>query len=295
MTLALAGPAFAEPGLRVTATLSTFADLAKQIGGEHVEVSHVAPARFNPHFIEPRPSDVLKVKKAGLFLHAGLDLEAWRDPLLEASGNTAVFLGQPGNLDLSVGVRLLEVPQGPLTRFMGDIHIFGNPHYWLSPDNVRVMAQAICDKLCAVDPQHEQEYHRNLEGFLARLDAKIPEWRKQLEPYRGRELIGYHNEWIYLVEFAGLKMEKFLEPKPGIPPTPQHLGDLERHMKERGIGVLAQSTYFSRTAADTLAKRTGAKVVLLCQNVGELPEAKDYFAFMDYNVRQLAEALESAK
>lgn len=289
--LAAAVPASADPPVRVAATLATFAELVTQIGGEHVEVSVIAPPRFNPHFIEPRPSDVLKVKKADLLVHAGLDLEVWRGPLLDAAGNPRVFPGQPGELDLSRGITLLEVPDQPLSRLMGDIHLYGNPHYWTNPEHARVMAQAICDKLCIMDPAHEQVFHQRFQEFLARLDRKLPEWRAALAPHRGREVIAYHNEWIYLTEFAGLTLDKYLEPKPGIPPTPKHLGVLEAYMKGRGIRVIVQSTYFPRSSSDVLAARTGARVVLLCQNVGELPDTGDYFAFMDYNIRQLAEAL----
>ncbi len=284
-------PVRGEPALRVAATLSTFADLVRQIGGDRVEVSTIVPPRFNPHFIEPRPSDVLKVKKADLFVHAGLDLEVWRGPLLDAAGNHRHFPGQPGELDLSRGVSLLGVPNEPVTRLMGDIHLYGNPHYWLDPENIRGMAQAICDKLCAVDPAHEQEYHRRLKEFFSRLDQRIPQWRSQLAPYRGRELVGYHDEWPYLMRFAGLKMERFLEPKPGIPPGPRHLRQVAEYMKTNGVRVIAQPTFYSRSASEALAAQTGGQVVILCQNVGELPEASDYIAFVDYNVRQLARAL----
>ena len=281
----------AEP-LRVVATLSTFADLATAVGGEEVAVSAIASPKFNAHFIEPKPSDVLKAKRAQLLIHGGLDLEAWRGPLLDAAGNTKLFPGQPGELDLSVGLTLLEVPTGPLSRAQGDIHLYGNPHYWLGPDNVKIMARTICDKLCAIDPQHEQAYHQRLREFLARLEQKVPEWRARLAPYQGRELIGYHNEWPYLMEFAGLRMEQYLEPKPGIPPTPKHLELLERYIEERHVPAVVQATYVSRQAADALAKRTGARVVLLCQSVGELPACADYVAMIDYNVTQLAGALD---
>ncbi len=282
----------AEQPLKVAATLSTFADLIKQVGGDRVEVSTIAPPRFNPHFIEPRPSDVLKVKKADLFVHAGLDLEVWRDPLLEAAGNPDLFLGREGNLDLSKGISLLEVQDKPLSRLMGDIHLFGNPHYWTSPENGRIMARAIAEKLSEIDPSHAQEYKKRLADFLARLDAKIAEWKQLSSGLRGKEVIGYHNEWPYLTEFVGIQVEQFLEPKPGVPPSPRHLGFLENYMKERGIKAIIQPTYFSKSSSEVLARRVNGEVVILCQNVRELPEASDYIAFVDYNIRQLVRALE---
>ena len=287
-------PTRSEAGerLRVVATLSTFADLARTIGGEHVEVSAVASPKFNPHFIEPKPSDVVKVKRADLLLHAGLDLELWRGPLLDAAGNTNLFPGQPGELDLSQGIALLEVPTGPVSRSQGDIHIYGNPHYWTDPENGKQMAKTIAEKLSAMDPEHAADYQRNLQAFMTRLDAQIQLWRARLAPYQGLELIGHHNEWPYLMRFTGLAMTQFLEPKPGIPPTPKQLEFLERYGRERHIRAIAQSTFYPAQAAEAVAKRTGAKVVLLCQSVGEVPAASDYIATVDYNVNQLVKGLE---
>ncbi|MBI2884625.1 MAG: zinc ABC transporter substrate-binding protein [Candidatus Omnitrophica bacterium] len=276
----------------MVATLSTFADLAKTVGGEHVNVSTIAPATFNPHFIEPKPSDVLKVKRAALLIHAGLDLELWRWPLLDAAGNTRLFPGQPGELDLSQGIPLLEVPTRVISRAEGDIHIYGNPHYWLDPENAKVMAQAIGDKLSAIDPAHEQDYRRNLQDFLTRLDQKISEWKARLAPYQGQELVGYHKEWPYLMRFAGLKMEQYLEPKPGIPPTPKQVQFIEGYMRDHRIPAVVQATYFPRRTSDAVARDTGASVVLLCQNARELPACSDYLSMLEYNVTQLVGALE---
>lgn len=282
----------AEQPLKVAATLSSFADLVKQVGGDRVEVSTIAPPRFNPHFIEPRPSDVLKVKKADLLVHAGLDLEAWRGPLVDAAGNPRLFQGQPGELDLSRGIPLLEVPNKPLSRLMGDIHLFGNPHYWTNPENGRIMARAIADKLSEVDPSHAEEYRKRLADFLTRLDGKITEWKQLSSGLRGREVIAYHNQWPYLAQFTGIKVEQFLEPKPGVSPSPKHLGFLEQYMKERRIKAIIQPTYFPKNSSEVLARRVGGEVVILCENVQELPEASNYIAFVDYNVRQLVRALE---
>jgi ABC-type Zn uptake system ZnuABC Zn-binding protein ZnuA len=284
---AAAGPLQAAEPMKVVATLSTFADLVKQVGGDRVDVSQVASPRFNPHQIEPKPSDVLRVKRAALFVHTGLDLELWRGPLVDAAGNPKVRPGSEGNLDLSEGVKLLEIPEGPVSRSEGDIHIYGNPHYWLDPNNIRIMAQSIARKLEELDPDGAPEFRRNLAAFLEKLDRKIPEWKAAVEPSRGQEIIAYHNEWPYLMEFLGIEAQQFLEPKPGIPPTPKQLVFLEKYIGEKEIRVIAQPTFYSQAAAKKLAAATGAAVVILCQNVGELPEAKDYFSFMDYNVQEL--------
>ncbi|MBI1882604.1 MAG: zinc ABC transporter substrate-binding protein [Chlamydiae bacterium] len=272
--------------------MSTFADLVKQIGGEYVDVSYIASPRFNPHFIEAKPSDVVKVKRADLFVHAGLDLEAWRWPLVDATGNAEVCPGGSKELDLSKGIELLEVPTTSLTRAAGDIHLYGNPHYWIHPENTKKMAETICNKLCALDPQHENIFHQNLEIFSNRLNPKISEWKTQVKPYEGQEFIAYHNAWVYLMSFLGFKIELFLEPKPGIPPTPKQVELVENRIKEKGIKGIIHSDYYPSNAADAVAKATGAKVIILCQNVGELPEAKDTISMIDYNVRQLMTALQ---
>ncbi|MBI3082916.1 MAG: zinc ABC transporter substrate-binding protein [Candidatus Omnitrophica bacterium] len=259
--------------------------------GEHVEVSSIASPKFNPHFIEPKPSDVLKVKRADLFVHAGLDLELWRWPLVDAAGNREVMPGAAHELDLSRGIELLEVPSRPLSRLEGDIHLYGNPHSWLQPENAKTMARAIAEKLSALDPAHAGDYRKSLDAFLARLQEKIPAWRTRLAPYQGRELVGDHRAWPYLMAFLGLTIEQHLEPKPGIPPTPKHVAFLERYIVERRVPAIVRAAYFPTQTPEAVATRTGAKVVLLCQNVRELPACSDYVAMLDYNVSQLTQAL----
>ena len=280
-----------ERPMRVVATMSTFADLAKTIGGDRVEVSYVASPKFNPHFIEPKPSDVVKVKRADLFIHAGLDLELWRWPLLDAAGNTKLFQGGPGELDLSHGIELLEVPSRTVSRSQGDIHIYGNPHYWTDPNNAIVMAQSIAAKLSELDPAHAAVFDERMRAFTRQLGQQMTNWQQRLQPFHNQEFIGYHNEWPYLMRFAGLHTEHFLEPKPGIPPTPQQIEFIQQYIKAHSIRGIIQATYFPAQAAETLAKRTGAKVVFLCQDVGEVPACSDYVAMLDYNVNQLITGL----
>ncbi len=283
--------AHAERPLKVVTTLSTFANLAEEIGGENVKTASVASPRFNPHFYEPRPSDVLKVKRADLFVHAGLDLEMWRWPLVDAAGNPAVRPGGSRELDLSQGIRLLGAPDHTASRAEGHIHIYGNPHYWLCPGNLRRMAQTIQEKLAQLDPAHAQDYKERMHAFQGRLDRSAEKWKRLAARIEAEEVVAYHDAWPYLARFLGVRIEHFLEPKPGIPPTPKQLVFLERHMKERGVRVVVQSTFEPKLPAQRLAEKTGAAVVLLCQNVKEVPECSSAIELLEYNVRQLAEAL----
>ena len=288
-----APPAYAKP-LAVVTTMSTFASLAKEIGGEHIDVAYVASPKFNPHFIEPKPSDVLRVKRAQLFIHAGLDLEAWRGPLLDAAGNLSIMPGGDRELDLSKGIALLEVPTGPVSRSQGDIHLFGNPHYWVDPGNAITICKAIAVKLSEVDPPNAADYDSRMRAYTRAIGQHIDEWKKQLSPFSGMEIIGYHNEWPYLMQFAGLKMQQFLEPRPGIPPTPKQVEFIEQYVRSKNIKVLVISSYFTRDSADAVAKRTGVRVVTLVQNVGEISQATDYISMADYNISQLVAALKGS-
>lgn len=288
------GPVFAAP-LKVVTTLSTFANLVEEIGGDHVQVVHIAFPKFNPHFIQPRPSDILKVKRADIFVHAGLDLELWRGPLLDAAGNRGVRPGSPGDLDLSRGVALLEVPDRKLSRAEGDIHLFGNPHYWLSPANVKIMTANIADKLSELDPANAGDYREKASLFQARIDEKTKEWLSRIEPYKGYEVLGYHKQWPYLMRFLGLTMEQYLEPKPGVPPGPKHLEFLTDYAKSAKAHCIVQAVYFPDRASKTLSKRTGLAVVKLSQNVNDTPKVKDYIAILDYNVDQFVTLFASSE
>jgi len=289
-SLLVALSASAEP-LKVVTTLPTFRALVEEIGGERVRAVSVAAPQFNPHFIEPKPSDVLRVKRADLFVHAGLDLEAWRSPLVDASANPLVRDGSERALDLSEGIQLLNVPQGEVTRAQGDIHLFGNPHYWSSPENGLKMARLIEAKLTLVDPEGKGYYEGRGADFSARLSKAIDGWRSTSSRLKDMPVVGYHDEWPYLAAFLKIRVIDFLEPKPGIPPSPRQLELLTEKMKAHGVKAIIQATYYPDSSSEVLAERTGAKVVKLCQNVGELPECGDYIGMVGYNVRSLVGAI----
>jgi zinc/manganese transport system substrate-binding protein len=292
--LALTGLVFdlsADSKLKVVTSLNTFASIASQIGADRLELRAIAKPAFNPHFIEPRPSDVLSLKRAQLFIHGGLDLEAWREPLVQAAANMNIRPAEQGELDLSKGISLLQIPDRVLTRADGDLHLYGNPHYWMDPRNGLIIAQSIESKLSQIDPNNSDLYKKNLDIFSAMLRSKILEWQSLMSFARGREVVAYHNEWIYLTSFAGLKIEHYLEPKPGIPPTPKQLEFLIDYIKGNSITAVIQASYYPKQAGQYLERETGAKLLLLCQSVAERKECSDYISMLDYNIKQLNAAL----
>ena len=277
--------------LKVVATQTLYADIVRQIGKEKVEVKSVASPKFNVHFIQPKPSDVRNVAHADLVVYTGLDLEEWWGPLVGAAGRPEFFPGREKSVDLSRGIRLLKVPDHPLSRAEGDIHLFGNPHYVMNPENAKIMAETILEKLKEVDLPNTSYYEENERAFISRLDAKMAQWKELCSHCAGQEIVAYHDEVVYLADFLGIKNEQFLEPKPGIPPTPKHMEFLEKYLKENNVHVITTPTYFPKSSADVLAAKTGAKAVTLAMNVGELPGTEDIFGFFDYDVKTLSEVL----
>lgn len=276
---------------KIVATTSTFASLVKEIGKDHVEVKFISLPKFNTHYFTPKFSDVRNVQKADLFVQAGLDHEIWTQAILEASGKLDLFPGASQNVAMSEGLTLLDVPENQLSRSEGDVHIFGNPHIWMSPENARIMAGTLIKKLKELDPVHAKEYEANGADFIARLNQKIQVWKTKAESIRGKEVISYHKDIAYFAQFLGFKALRFFEPKPGIPPTPKDLISLEKYMKENKIKAMIQPIYYSKDSTEALAKRAGAKVYIICQNAGEVPGTEDYISLFEYNVNTISEAL----
>lgn len=277
--------------LKVVTTLSTFGSIVKSIGADEVDVQWIGAPRFNPHFIEAKPSDVLRLKRCNLFVHAGLDLEAWRQPLVEAAARSEIRKGGARELDLSAVVNIKNIPTGPISRADGDIHLFGNPHYWLDPQNGKSIARSIASKLSELLPAKQVLFNNNLRQFEELLDQSILDWRAELTEFRGREVLGYHDEWIYLIDFMGLKMDRFVEPKPGIMPGPKQILDLENYIQANKIPAIVQATYYSTSAAKALNKSTGVKLVQICQSVLEMPECSDYLRMLQLDISRIIEAL----
>ena len=274
----------------VVTTLADLKSITELIGGDKVDVFSIATGYQNPHFVDPKPSYIIKLTKADMFVTIGLDLEAgWSPSLLASSRNTKIQKGSPGYVDASEGVKLMQVPSA-LNRGEGDIHIFGNPHYWLDPENGKVIAKNICDGLCRVSPENKTFFETNLKAFDAKVDLKLKEWGAKMLPYKGAKIIAYHNEWCYFETRFGLHIVDFLEPKPGIPPSPSQLVKVIGEVKADKIKAIISSPYFTTSSAELVGKQTGAKAVVLATSVGAFDSIKTYFDLFDYNISKLTEA-----
>jgi zinc/manganese transport system substrate-binding protein len=292
--LLTAAPALAT--VRIVTSLQDFASLTDAIGGKRVETFALAKGYQDPHFVEPKPSFVLKLSKADLLIVAGLELEiGYLPPLIDQSRNDKIRPGAPGYLDASVGCDILERPTGVVTRAMGDVHPFGNPHFWLDPENGRIIARSIADRLAKLDPTGATEYNANLAAFEAKLTEGEKRWEAAVAPYAGTEVVTYHNSWPNFLKRFKLVAAGYIEPKPGIPPSPSHTVELIEMMRARKIPVILMEPYFDRKTPTMIAEKTGATLLVFIPSVGGVPEIKDYFSLFDYDVHLLADALAARK
>ncbi len=288
--LAVCQPALAK--LNVVATTPDLASIAREIGGDHIELTILAKPTEDPHFVDAKPSLIVKLNRADVLIEGGAELEiGWLPRLLDQARNSKLAAGAPGHVVCSQGVPLKEIP-ATLDRSKGDIHAAGNPHYVVDPVNAKIIAQNIATAFCALDQKSADAYRANLKKFTDSLDAKLVEWQKKLEPFKGQQVVAYHNSWLYFGDRFGLKIDLFLEPKPGVPPTPKHLAEVILRMKADNVHVILVDPYLNRRTAETVAARTGATVVDVTQFPGGVKGTEGgYIALMDYLVNAVAKAL----
>ncbi|MBI5387218.1 MAG: zinc ABC transporter substrate-binding protein [Verrucomicrobia bacterium] len=289
----LALPAHAK--LNLIATTPDLGAIAREIGGDRVEITTLAKPTEDPHFVDAKPSFIVKLNRADALIEGGAELEqGWLAPLLEGARNPRLAAGQSGHIDCAKGIAMLEVPT-TLDRSKGDLHAAGNPHFTTDPMNGKIVATTICEALSQLEPKSADAFRANLKKFTGRLDAKMAEWQRRLEPFRGRQVVTYHNYWPYFAERFGLKTELFLEPKPGIPPTPAHLAGLVGRMKAQHVRVILVQPYVSRKSAETVAGLTGAVVLDVAAFPGGIKGGEGYIEWMDSLVNALAGAFEKSK
>lgn len=318
---ALATPGFAV--IKIVTTTPDLASIASAVGGNNVSASALIVGARDPHRIEAKPSYMSRVGGADLFLAIGLELEVgYEQAILDGSRNSKVQVGAPNHIYASDWVRVIDKPTGAVSRAMGDIHPYGNPHIWLDPYNGRIIAIRLAEKLSDIDAKHTHDYKVNLDAFLNRLDsamfgkalvgkyggAKLWEWENAgtlgqhaggelggwagtMAPFAGRSIITYHRSLNYFANRFNLKVVDELEPKPGLDPTPGHLAEVIRTAGSSGAKAIVEESFYSPKHAQLVASRIGGKVVAIPQNVGHDEAAKDYISLFDVIVGRVAEAL----
>ena len=281
----------AQAKLNVVATLPDFGSIAKEIGGDKVDVTVMAKPTEDPHFVDARPSFVVQLRTADVLIDGGAELElGWLPPLLQNARNPKIEVGKPGRVQASQGVRLMNVPTN-VTRAAGDVHALGNPHFMVDPIIAKTVAQHIAQSYSAIDAANAASYDANYKKFEATINAKLQEWGAALLPFKGQNVVAYHDSWPYFAHRFGVNIDIFLEPKPGIPPSPSHLVEVIAQMKAKNVKAIIVEPYHDRKIAEKAASATGAKVVDFSQFPGGIPETESYVKLIDKLVASLAAAL----
>jgi len=291
--VACAAPAFAQGKLNVMTTTEDLASIAREVGGDRINVESIAKGYQDPHFVEAKPSFILKLQKADLLVAVGRELEiGWLPPLMQQSRNNRIQgQGAPGYLDASLDAIILEIPTGQITRAMGDVHPLGNPHYWMDPENGKRIAKEIGDKLGQLRPSDKAFFDQRVADFTMRLDAAEKRWLAMMAPYKGTKIVTYHRSFPNFAERFGLDIIGYVEPRPGIPPTPQHTLDLMNEMKRQNVKLVLVEPYFDLKTPNAIGRETGARVLVMPPSVGGVKEATDYFKLFDYDINLLIDAI----
>jgi ABC-type Zn uptake system ZnuABC Zn-binding protein ZnuA len=295
LLLTLAPASAAHERLRIVTTTTDLKSLAEAVGGDRVEVVNLVPPNIDPEEYQAKPQDVMRLRDVRMVVRVGLDFDLWFDRLLMQTTLTqsnvrGLRRGEPGHVDASLAIAVLDQRGASVGPSDGHAHASGNPHYWLDPRNAEIITGNILEALARVDPANGPYYEANRLAFLARLDAKLQEWGAKLAPRQGLPMVAYHNSWAYLARRFRLSFIGFIEPKPGVPPSPAHLAALIKTMRERDARIVVRQPHEPEKNATFVAEKAGATVVLLAGSVGALPSASDYLSLFDSNVGALLAA-----
>src|ERR1700694_897008 len=284
----------ADSKIRIMTATTDLASLAQEIGGDKVDVESVARGYQDPHFVDPKPSFLLKLSKAELLIVVGLELEiGWLPPLITQSSNPRIQVGAPGYFDASRFAKILEIPTGQVTRAEGDVHPLGNPHYWLDPENGLRIAKGTADKLSEMRPNDAAYFAQRYADFEHRLKQADERWLAEMKPYAGRKIVTYHRSWPNFAEHFHLNVVGYVEPRPGIPPSPQHTVELIHLMKRENVKVIVVEPYFDLKTPNSVARETGGQVLVLPPSVGGAKEITHYFQLFDYDISKLKQAFDA--
>lgn len=295
MALALFGaPMMARADLRIVTTASDYADIARQIGGEHVTVHSVMKGPENVHNVMASPTEMVELNRADLFVHSGLDTEPWRDNLMKGARNPRIMNNQPGNVDMSVGIELKEVPQGRVDRSQGDVHAYGNPHYTLNPQIAQRMAVTLVKAMVANDPANADLYKANAKKFVLEMGDLAKEIRTTFEPYAGLKVVTFHRAWEYFADAIPIDITDTIEQKIMITPSAREVQGVIERMKQNGVKIVICETYDDDKLAQYVADQAGAKMVVLPDHVLGVPDVDTYQKLFRYDVDKIIQAAKAA-
>jgi zinc/manganese transport system substrate-binding protein len=292
LALSMLSSANAFAALNVVTSTPDLASIVKEVGGDKVTVESLAKGYQDPHFVEAKPSFILKLNRADLLVAVGRELEiGWLPPLITQSRNSKIQPGSAGYLDASQTAKILDIPTGQITRAMGDVHPQGNPHFWLDPDNGRRVAQAVQGKLTELSRGDAAYFAQRYADFDRRLAEATKRWKATMAPYKGTKVVTYHRSWPNFAEAFDLDVIGYVEPKPGIPPSPSHTLELEQEMKRQNVKIVLVEPYFDLKTPNAIGRDTGAKVLVMPPSVGGVKEVNDYFQLFDYDINLLVNAI----
>ncbi|MEJ2636607.1 MAG: metal ABC transporter substrate-binding protein [Calditrichia bacterium] len=332
---ALVATLFAGDKIMVVTTLTTYADIAREIGGDKVEVEAIVEGDQDAHFVKPKPSYAVLLSRADLFVETGLDLELWAPTLIDKSGNPGIRSGQAGYVAAADGVKMLEVP-ATMDRSEGDVHIYGNPHITTGPLNIKIIASNIAAGLSNVSPENAGFFRDRLKQYNEQIDTRLfgeplvrilgsetltqlaqsqqlmpflesqtfqgqplvnylGGWLKEMLPLRGKRLVAYHKNWIYFATLFGLNIIGYVEPKPGIPPSPRHVEQLIQRIRQDNVKVILAANYFDERKVREIAEKIKGTAVVVPLSVDGVPEVRNYFQLMDYWTSHLLKAFQESE
>ena len=281
--------------MNVVTTTPDLGAIAREIGGDAVEVKTLAKPSEDPHFVDAKPSHIVTLNRADVLIEGGAELEqGWLPPLIESARNGRIAAGSAGLVVATSGIHMLEVP-ATLDRARGDVHSMGNPHFFIDPLSAKVVASNIAAHFAQVDPSNAAMFKANVARFNAAVDAKFAEWQKLMAPFRGAKIVTYHNDFVYFADRFKLEVVETLEPKPGIAPSPAHIAKVIATMNSENAHVILVQPYQNRKTAETVARQTNAIVVDVSQQPGAIKGTDSYVELMDTLVRSIAAALQARK
>ena len=291
-----AAPVRAAGSLNVVTTTEDLAAIAREVAGDKARVESLSRGYQDPHYVEAKPSFVLKLNKADLLIAVGRELEiGWLPPLITQARNAKIQPGADGYLDASLTARILEMPTGQLTRAMGDVHPSGNPHFWLDPENGKRVAKEVAEKLSALDHANASYFAQRDADFEKRVTAAEARWAALMAPYKGTKVVTYHRSWPNFADHFGLEVIGYVEPKPGIAPSPSHTLEVIGAMKRQNVKIILVEPYFDLKTPNSISRETGAKVLVMPPSVGGEKEITDYVKLFDYDINLLTDAIKATK